>query len=120
MPDKEISCRLARVSPPPAGKISVSRPRTSPISATSRSPTSGGGGLRRSSATPPSAQPDRAREPGRRHQRHCRLGLGAIGALAAKPAEGKAVLFEVAGIDCFDIEIDARPDKLVEIIAALD
>ena len=37
------------------------------------------------------------------------LGLGAIGPLAAKPVmEGKAVLFKkFAGIDVFDIEIDA-------------
>ncbi|MCU0868412.1 MAG: NADP-dependent malic enzyme [Burkholderiales bacterium] len=51
------------------------------------------------------------------------LGLGAIGPLAAKPVmEGKAVLFKkFAGIDCFDIEIAERdPDKLVEIIAALE
>jgi malate dehydrogenase (oxaloacetate-decarboxylating)(NADP+) len=51
------------------------------------------------------------------------LGLGAIGPLAAKPVmEGKAVLFKkFAGIDCFDIELDQRdPDKLVEIIAALE
>ncbi len=51
------------------------------------------------------------------------LGLGAIGPLAAKPVmEGKAVLFKkFAGIDCFDLEIDERdPDKLVEIIAALE
>jgi malate dehydrogenase (oxaloacetate-decarboxylating)(NADP+) len=51
------------------------------------------------------------------------LGLGAIGPLAAKPVmEGKSVLFKkFAGIDCFDIEINERdPDKLVEIIAALE
>jgi malate dehydrogenase (oxaloacetate-decarboxylating)(NADP+) len=51
------------------------------------------------------------------------LGLGAIGALAAKPVmEGKAVLFkEFAGIDVFDIEVDERdPDKLIEVIAALE
>ena len=51
------------------------------------------------------------------------LGLGSIGPLAAKPVmEGKAVLFKkFAGIDCFDIELDERdPDKLVEIIAALE
>jgi malate dehydrogenase (oxaloacetate-decarboxylating)(NADP+) len=51
------------------------------------------------------------------------LGLGPIGPLAAKPVmEGKSVLFKkFAGIDCFDIEIDERdPDKLVEIIAALE
>jgi malate dehydrogenase (oxaloacetate-decarboxylating)(NADP+) len=51
------------------------------------------------------------------------LGLGPIGPLASKPVmEGKSVLFKkFAGIDCFDIEIDERdPDKLVEIIAALE
>src|SRR5690349_20526906 len=51
------------------------------------------------------------------------LGLGAIGPLAAKPVmEGKAVLFKkFANIDVFDIEISERdPDKLVEIIAALE
>ena len=51
------------------------------------------------------------------------LGLGEIGALAAKPVmEGKAVLFKkFAGIDVFDIEIDETdPDKLIEIIAALE
>jgi malate dehydrogenase (oxaloacetate-decarboxylating)(NADP+) len=51
------------------------------------------------------------------------LGLGAIGPLAAKPVmEGKVVLFKkFAGIDAFDIEVDERdPDKLVEIIAALE
>ncbi|HKE96629.1 MAG TPA: NADP-dependent malic enzyme [Povalibacter sp.] len=51
------------------------------------------------------------------------LGLGAIGALAAKPVmEGKAVLFKkFAGIDVFDIEINERdPDRLVDTIAALE
>ena len=51
------------------------------------------------------------------------LGLGDIGALAAKPVmEGKAVLFKkFAGIDVFDIELAERdPDKLVEIIASLE
>src|SRR5690349_19967903 len=51
------------------------------------------------------------------------LGLGDIGPLAAKPVmEGKAVLFkQFAGIDAFDIEIDARdPDHFVEIVAALE
>jgi malate dehydrogenase (oxaloacetate-decarboxylating)(NADP+) len=51
------------------------------------------------------------------------LGLGAIGALAAKPVmEGKAVLFKkFAGINVFDIEIDERdPGKLVDIIASLE
>jgi len=51
------------------------------------------------------------------------LGLGPIGALAAKPVmEGKGVLFKkFAGIDVFDIELDERdPEKLIEIIAALE
>ena len=51
------------------------------------------------------------------------LGLGNIGALASKPVmEGKAVLFkQFAGIDVFDIEVnESDPDKLVEIIAALE
>jgi malate dehydrogenase (oxaloacetate-decarboxylating)(NADP+) len=51
------------------------------------------------------------------------LGLGAIGPLAAKPVmEGKAVLFKkFAGIDVFDLELDAAdPDKFVEIVAALE
>lgn len=51
------------------------------------------------------------------------LGLGEIGALAAKPVmEGKGVLFQkFAGIDVFDIEIDEKdPHKLVEIIASLE
>lgn len=51
------------------------------------------------------------------------LGLGAIGPLAAKPVmEGKAVLFKkFAGIDAFDIEVDARDvDRFVEIVAALE
>jgi malate dehydrogenase (oxaloacetate-decarboxylating)(NADP+) len=51
------------------------------------------------------------------------LGLGNIGPLASKPVmEGKAVLFKkFAGIDVFDIEIDA-PDieRMVETIAALE
>jgi len=51
------------------------------------------------------------------------LGLGNIGPLAAKPVmEGKGCLFKkFAGIDVFDIELAERdPDKLVEIIAALE
>ena len=51
------------------------------------------------------------------------LGLGNIGPLAGKPVmEGKACLFKkFAGIDVFDIEIDAtEPDKIVEIVAALE
>ncbi len=51
------------------------------------------------------------------------LGLGNIGPLASKPVmEGKAVLFKkFAGIDVFDIELDALdPDRLVEVVAALE
>ncbi|MES2742885.1 MAG: NADP-dependent malic enzyme [Pseudomonadota bacterium] len=51
------------------------------------------------------------------------LGLGNIGALAAKPVmEGKGVLFKkFAGIDVFDIEINEHdPDKLCDIIASLE
>jgi malate dehydrogenase (oxaloacetate-decarboxylating)(NADP+) len=51
------------------------------------------------------------------------LGLGDIGPLASKPVmEGKACLFKkFAGIDVFDIELAEKdPDKLVEIIAALE
>jgi malate dehydrogenase (oxaloacetate-decarboxylating)(NADP+) len=51
------------------------------------------------------------------------LGLGDIGPLAGKPVmEGKGVLFKkFAGIDVFDIEIaEHDPDKLVDIIAALE
>ncbi len=51
------------------------------------------------------------------------LGLGNIGPLASKPVmEGKAVLFKkFAGIDVFDIELDA-PDieRMVETVAALE
>jgi malate dehydrogenase (oxaloacetate-decarboxylating)(NADP+) len=51
------------------------------------------------------------------------LGLGNIGALAAKPVmEGKAVLFKkFAGIDCFDIEVDETdPVKLAAVVRALE
>ncbi len=51
------------------------------------------------------------------------LGLGNIGPLAAKPVmEGKAVLFKkFAGIDVFDIEIDAPEiERMVETVAALE
>jgi len=51
------------------------------------------------------------------------LGLGDIGPLAGKPVmEGKGCLFKkFAGIDVFDIELaEHDPDKLVEIIAALE
>ena len=51
------------------------------------------------------------------------LGLGNIGPLASKPVmEGKAVLFKkFAGIDVFDIEIDAPEiDQMVNTIAALE
>ena len=51
------------------------------------------------------------------------LGLGNIGPLASKPVmEGKAVLFKkFAGIDVFDIEIDANEvDHVVGVVAALE
>lgn len=51
------------------------------------------------------------------------LGLGNIGPLASKPVmEGKAVLFKkFAGIDVFDIEINASEiSSMVETIAALE
>ena len=50
------------------------------------------------------------------------LGLGNIGAEAAKPVmEGKALLFKIfAGIDAFDIEInETDTDKFVEIVKSL-
>lgn len=51
------------------------------------------------------------------------LGLGNIGPLASKPVmEGKAVLFKkFAGIDVFDIEVDAADaDRFVEAVATLE
>jgi malate dehydrogenase (oxaloacetate-decarboxylating)(NADP+) len=51
------------------------------------------------------------------------LGLGNIGAVAGKPVmEGKGCLFKkFAGIDVFDLEIDATdPEKVIEIVAALE
>ncbi|VAW15909.1 NADP-dependent malic enzyme [hydrothermal vent metagenome] len=51
------------------------------------------------------------------------LGLGAVGPLASKPVmEGKAVLFkQFAGIDVFDIEVDATdPDRFVDVVSALE
>jgi len=51
------------------------------------------------------------------------LGLGNIGALAGKPVmEGKAVLFKkFAGIDVFDIEVDAEdPTLFCNVVAALE
>ncbi len=51
------------------------------------------------------------------------LGLGNIGALAAKPVmEGKSVLLKrFSGIDAFDIELEASdPDDLIHIIKALE
>jgi len=51
------------------------------------------------------------------------LGLGNIGPLAGKPVmEGKAVLFKkFAGIDVFDIEIEAHAvDHVVSVVAALE
>jgi malate dehydrogenase (oxaloacetate-decarboxylating)(NADP+) len=51
------------------------------------------------------------------------LGLGNIGPLASKPVmEGKAVLFKkFAGIDVFDIEIDAPTvERAVDVVSALE
>ncbi|HEU0161094.1 MAG TPA: NADP-dependent malic enzyme [Rhizomicrobium sp.] len=51
------------------------------------------------------------------------LGLGNIGALASKPVmEGKAVLFKkFAGIDVFDLEVDALDvDRFVDVVASLE
>jgi malate dehydrogenase (oxaloacetate-decarboxylating)(NADP+) len=51
------------------------------------------------------------------------LGLGNIGPAASKPVmEGKGVLFKkFAGIDVFDIEIDAQdPDEFIRIVKSLE
>ena len=51
------------------------------------------------------------------------LGLGNIGPLASKPVmEGKAVLFKkFAGIDVFDIEIDAPEiERMVSVVSAME
>ena len=51
------------------------------------------------------------------------LGLGNIGPLAGKPVmEGKAVLFKkFAGIDVFDLEVDAAdPELFCNVVAALE
>jgi malate dehydrogenase (oxaloacetate-decarboxylating)(NADP+) len=51
------------------------------------------------------------------------LGLGSIGADAAKPVmEGKGVLFKTfAGIDVFDLEIDERdPEAFIRIVKSLE
>ena len=50
------------------------------------------------------------------------LGLGDVGALAAKPVmEGKALLFKIfANIDAYDIEIDEKdPKKVIDIVKAI-
>ena len=49
------------------------------------------------------------------------LGLGDIGALAAKPVtEGRALLFKRANIDIFDLELGVRqPEELVGVVTAL-
>nr|WP_328985956.1 malic enzyme-like NAD(P)-binding protein [Thiorhodovibrio winogradskyi] len=50
------------------------------------------------------------------------LGLGNVGSLAGKPVmEGKAVLFKrFAGIDCFDIEVNAdSPDDFIDTVARI-
>ena len=51
------------------------------------------------------------------------LGLGDIGGLASKPImEGKAVLFKkFAGIDCFDIEVNAKTaEEIANVVIALE
>jgi malate dehydrogenase (oxaloacetate-decarboxylating)(NADP+) len=51
------------------------------------------------------------------------LGLGNIGALAAKPVmEGKAVLFKrFADVDVFDIEVDSQnPDDVIKVCQLLE
>jgi len=51
------------------------------------------------------------------------LGLGNIGPLASKPVmEGKAVLFKkFAGIDVFDLEVDAlEVERFCDVVAALE
>jgi malate dehydrogenase (oxaloacetate-decarboxylating)(NADP+) len=51
------------------------------------------------------------------------LGLGNLGALAAKPVmEGKAVLFKrFADVDSIDIELDTQdPDKFIEAVALME
>ncbi|MEA3228151.1 MAG: malic enzyme-like NAD(P)-binding protein [Campylobacterota bacterium] len=50
------------------------------------------------------------------------LGLGNIGALAAKPVmEGKGVLFKnFSGLDCFDIELDTESvDRFCSVVTAM-
>ncbi|HEY3345001.1 MAG TPA: malic enzyme-like NAD(P)-binding protein [Anaerolineaceae bacterium] len=50
------------------------------------------------------------------------LGLGDRGALASKPVmEGKGVLFKkFAGIDVFDIEVDAHdPETVIQVVSAI-
>ena len=50
------------------------------------------------------------------------LGLGNIGAAAAKPVmEGKALLFKIfAGLDCYDIEIDETdPERFITAVRAI-
>lgn len=50
------------------------------------------------------------------------LGLGDIGPEASKPVmEGKALLFKIfAGIDVFDIEVDAKdPEKFIDAVKAI-
>ena len=51
------------------------------------------------------------------------LGLGNIGAQAAKPVmEGKGLLFKVyADVDVFDIELDIKkPETLIEVIKTME
>ena len=48
------------------------------------------------------------------------LGLGNLGAIASKPVmEGKSVLFKMAGINCFDIELnETKVDDLFKTISS--
>ena len=109
------------------GKSPSLPPRASPTSTTSRSP------IRR--ASPTRASPSRTTRAGGSaltsranlvaviSNGTAVLGLGNIGPLASKPVmEGKGCLFKkFAGIDVFDIEIDATdPDRIVEVVAALE
>ena len=119
MADDLRQARCNTIASRARAKSRSSRPSRSPISTISRSP------IRRASPTP--ASPScaiRRRRPNYTARANlvgvitngtAVLGLGAIGPLAAKPVmEGKAVLFKkFAGIDVFDIELDAtRPGQV--------
>ena len=112
---------------PQPGNWRSSRPSAWPPSATWRSPIrlASPPPARRSSPTrtPPTTTPRAATWSGVISNGTAVLGLGNIGALAGKPVmEGKAVLFKkFAGIDVFDIEVDAEdPDRFCDVVAALE